>query len=60
MAPDIVQESGCYEGTYSNVAYTGHGTAKVLIDGATNLLNALFESDNVLSFGGFRNASMPE
>jgi len=55
MAPDIVQESGCYEGTYSNVAYTGHGTEKVLVDGATNMLNALFEIDNTVSFGGFRN-----
>lgn len=55
MAPDMVQESGCYEGTYSNVAYTGHGTEKVLVDGATNMLNALFEIDNTVSFGGFRN-----
>ncbi|MBR6728128.1 MAG: hypothetical protein IKM08_08025 [Clostridia bacterium] len=55
MAPDAVQESGCYEGTYSNVAFTGHGTEKMLVDGATNMLNALFEIDNTVSFGGFRN-----
>ena len=55
MSPDMVQESGCYEGIYSNVAYTGHGTEKVLVDGATNMLNALFEADNAICFGGFRN-----
>lgn len=55
MSPDMVQESGCYEGIYSNVAYTGHGTERVLIDGATNMLNALYEIDNTVSFGGFRN-----
>ena len=57
MSPDIVQESGCYEGIYSNVAYTGHGTADMLVNGATSMLNALFEADNVVSFGGFRNKS---
>jgi hypothetical protein len=55
MSPDMVQESGCYEGIYSNVAYTGHGTERVLIDGTTNMLNALYEIDNTVSFGGFRN-----
>lgn len=55
MSPDMVQESGCYEGIYSNVAYTGHGTDRMLIDGATAMLNALYEADNVVSFGGFRN-----
>ena len=55
MSPDAVQESGCYEGIYSNVAYTGHGTDRVLVDGATAMLNALNEADNVVSFGGFRN-----
>lgn len=55
MSPDAVQESGCYEGIYSNVAYTGHGTDRVLVDGATGMLNALYEADNIVSFGGFRN-----
>ena len=55
MAPDAVQESGCYEGTFSNVAYTGHGTENVLVHGAANMLNTLFEVDNAVSFGGFRN-----
>ena len=55
MSPDEVQESGCYEGIYSNVAYTGHGTDRVLINGATAMLNALNEVDNAVSFGGFRN-----
>lgn len=55
MSPDMVQESGCYEGIYSNVAYTGHGTDRMLIEGATSMLNALYEADNAVSFGGFRN-----
>lgn len=60
MAPDMVQDSGCYEGTYSNVAYTGHGTADVLINGSTAMLKALFDADSVIRFGGFRNAPLPE
>ena len=55
MSPDIVQESGCYEGIYSNVAYTGHGTEDVLVNGATSMLKALYEADNTVSLGGFRN-----
>jgi hypothetical protein len=37
------------------VAYTGHGTDRMLIEGATSMLNALYEADNAVSFGGFRN-----
>lgn len=51
VSPDLIQHSGCYEGRYSNVAYTGLGTEKVLIDGAANMLNTLFTADNVASFG---------
>ena len=51
VSTDLIQFSRCYEGRYSNVAYTGLGTDKVLIDGATNMLNALFDADNVKAFG---------
>ena len=51
VSPDKIQFSRCYEGRYSNVAYTGLGTDKVIIDGATNMLNTLFDSDNIKEFG---------
>jgi len=51
VSPDIIQQSGCYEGRYSMVAYTGLGSEKVLLDGCANMLNALFDADNIKSFG---------
>lgn len=51
VSPDIIQRSGCYEGRYSKVAYTGIGTEKVLRDGCENMLNALFDADNIKYFG---------
>lgn len=51
VSPDLIQFSRCYEGRYSNVSYTGKGTEKVLVDGAVNLLSALFEADNMKEFG---------
>lgn len=51
VSPDIIQRSGCYTGRYSKVAYTGLGTDKVIIDGSTNMLNALFDADNIKRFG---------
>ncbi len=51
VSPDKIQFARCYEGRYSNVAYTGLGTEKVIVDGATNMLNALFDSDNIKEFG---------
>lgn len=54
ISPDIIQRAGNYEGIYSMVAYTGLGSADVLINGATDMLNALFYADNQASFGGLR------
>ncbi len=51
VSPDIIQRSGCYTGRYSKVSYTGLGTDKVLVDGATNMLNALLDADNIKVFG---------
>ena len=51
VSPDIIQFSRCYEGRYSNVAYTGLGTDRVIIDGATHMLNALFDAENIKEFG---------
>ena len=54
ISPDIIQRAGNYEGIYSMVAYTGLGSADVLINGATDMLNAMFYADNQASFGGLR------
>ena len=51
VSPDVIQRSGCYEGRYSKVAYTGLGTEKVLKDGCENMLNTLFDADNIKYFG---------
>ena len=51
VAPDVALRASCYETTYSTVSYTGYGTDKVLIDGSTNMLNAMFDADNVKIFG---------
>jgi hypothetical protein len=54
ISPDIIQRAGNYEGIYSMVAYTGLGSADTLINGATNMLYALYYADNQASFGGLR------
>jgi len=51
ISPEIVQRSGCYEGRYSNVAYTGPNTEKIIVDGAVGMLNAMFEAENLKVFG---------
>ena len=51
IAPDYIQRAGCYEGIYSNIAYTGLGTADTLIEGATLMLKGLYETENVVTFG---------
>lgn len=54
ISPDIIQRAGNYEGIYSAVAYTGLGTADTLVHGATDMLYAMYYSDNQASFGGLR------
>ena len=54
ISPDTIQCAGNYEGIYSMVAYTGLGSADTLIHGATDMLYALYYSDNQASFGGLR------
>ena len=54
ISPDVIQRAGNYEGIYSAVAYTGLGTAETLIHGATDMLYAMYYSDNQASFGGLR------
>ena len=44
IAPDYVMRAGCYESIYSNISYTGLGTADVLIDGAVTMLKGMFEA----------------
>ena len=58
ISPDIIQRAGNYEGIYSMVAYTGLGSADVLINGSTAMLTAMFYADNQAQFGGHRNKEM--
>ncbi len=44
IAPDYVLRAGCYESIYSNISYTGLGTADVLVDGAVTMLKSMYES----------------
>ncbi len=44
IAPDYVLRGGCYESIYSNISYTGLGTADILVDGAVTMLKGMFES----------------
>ena len=44
IAPDFVMRAGCYESIYSNISYTGLGTADVLIDGAVTMLKGMYEA----------------
>ena len=54
ISPEIIHRSGCYEGTYSNIAFTGPETADVLVDGALRMLKAMFAADNYVSIGDFK------
>ena len=54
ISPDIIQWAGNYEGIYSMVAYTGLGSADVLINGASDMLTATYHADNQACFGGLR------
>ena len=58
MSPDLIQRAGNYEGIYSMVAYTGLGTADVLINGSTTMLTAMFYADSQERFGGHRDNEM--
>jgi len=58
ISPDLIQRAGNYEGIYSMVAYTGLGSADVLINGATTMLTAMFYADNQARFGGQRDQEM--
>ena len=58
ISPDQIQRAGNYEGIYSMVAYTGLGSADVLINGATAMLTAMFYADNQARFGGQRDQEM--
>ena len=44
IAPDYVVRAGCYETIYSNISYTGLGTADVLVDGAVTMLKGMYEA----------------
>lgn len=53
ITPEIIQRSGCYEGTYSNIAFAGPETPDMLVEGAVQMLKALYEVDNHTVIGDF-------
>lgn len=51
ISPDIIQDCGAYEGIYSSIAFTGHGTVDVLVNGATEMLNRMHKEYLDKAFG---------
>ena len=54
IAPDYVLRAGCYETIYSNISYTGLGTADILVNGAVTMLKGMFESHIAHRMGEIR------
>ena len=54
IAPDYVLRTGCYESIYSNISYTGLGTADVLVNGAVTMLKGMFEAHVEAQMGELR------
>ena len=54
ISPDIIQDCGAYEGIYSSIAYTGHGTVDVLVNGATAMLRDMHKNYIEEVVGDFR------
>ena len=52
ISPDVIQDCGAYEGIYSTIAFTGHGTVDVLVNGATKMLNAMHKEYLDKTVGG--------
>ena len=50
ISPDIIQDCGAYEGIYSTIAFTGHGTVDALVNGATEILTDMHKNylDNAI------------
>ncbi len=52
ISPDIIQDCGAYEGIYSSIAFTGHGTVDVLVRGATGMLREMHKNYLDKTLGG--------
>ena len=52
ISPDVIQDCGAYEGIYSTIAFTGHGTVDVLVNGATKMLNEMHKNYLDKTIGG--------
>ncbi len=52
ISPDIIQDCGAYEGIYSSIAFTGHGTVDVLVSGATKMLGEMHKEYLDKTIGG--------
>lgn len=54
LSPDIAQDAGCYEAIYSDIAFTGHGTADVLVNGAVAMLEEMHADYLQKTLGGVK------
>ena len=52
ISPDVIQDCGAYEGIYSTIAFTGHGTVDVLVNGATKMLREMHKNYLDKTIGG--------
>ena len=55
ISPDVIQDCGAYEGIYSTIAFTGHGTVDVLVNGATEMLKKMHKNYLETVAGGIVN-----
>lgn len=55
ISPDIIQDCGAYEGIYSTIAFTGHGTVDALVNGATKALCEMHKNYLDKAIGGVTN-----
>ena len=54
---DAVVSAGCYESMYSNISYTGIGTADAIVKSATEMLKEMYEADTAALIGKMRVAT---
>ena len=54
LSSDTAQDGGCYEAIYSDIAFTGHGTVDVLVEGNTALLEDMFREYIEATLGGMK------
>lgn len=51
ISPDYVMDAGCYESTYSNIAYAGYGAADAIVSGAVEMLREMYDIETKALIG---------